>query len=92
MPRRSSRLNVPAVEIPISKKRKFTSICPEPSVIITSISNPSDELALKSAQVDTKLITVLQREEKAAEIIERWEIKQAEDTLALLEDHFTCSL
>lgn len=57
-----------------------------------ALAKREKDLDRKSAQVDAQLVGVSEREEKAAEILERWEIKQAEDTLTLLEDHFTCSL
>lgn len=50
------------------------------------------EMQRKSELLDLQLSNVSKKEQKASDMIEKCEIKAAEATLALLDEHFTCSL
>jgi hypothetical protein len=50
------------------------------------------EIKRKSELLDEQLANVSKKEKKASDMIEKCEIKAAETTLALLDEHFTCSL
>lgn len=50
------------------------------------------EIKRKSELLDEQLSNVSKKEQKASDMIEKCEIKAAEATLSLLDEHFTCSL
>jgi hypothetical protein len=50
------------------------------------------EIKRKSDLLDEQLSNVSKKEQRASDMIEKCETKAAEATLALLDEHFTCSL
>lgn len=57
-----------------------------------ALAKREQEIKYKSDFLDEQLSNVSRKEQKASDMIEKCETKAAESTLALLDDHFTCSL
>jgi broad specificity polyphosphatase/5'/3'-nucleotidase SurE len=56
------------------------------------LAKREQEIKRKSELLDEQLSNVSRKEQKASDMIEKCETKAAETTLALLDEHFTCSL
>jgi hypothetical protein len=57
-----------------------------------ALAKREQEFKRKSELLDEQLSNVSKKEQKASDMIEKCETKAAEATLALLDEHFTCSL
>lgn len=57
-----------------------------------ALANKELEVTRKSKLLDEQLLNVSKKEQKALDMIERCEVKTAEATIDLLDEHFKCSL
>jgi len=57
-----------------------------------ALAKREQEIKYKSELLDEQLSNVSRKEQKASDMIDKCETKAAEATLALLDEHFTCSL